>query len=130
MINMKIGLKKKLNISFEEAIQKVNDELTKQGFGVITTIDVKEVIKKKLNKDFRKFLILGACNPEFAHKAIEYNDEVGLLMPCNVVIQEKDNNVEVMIFNPQIIDMLFDDNEVKNLTSILYKRVENLIANL
>lgn len=127
---MQIGLKKILNISFEEAIQKVTDELTKHGFGVITTIDVKEVIKKKLNKDFRRFLILGACNPEFAHKAIEYNDEVSLLMPCNVVVQEKENNVEVMVFNPQVIDLLFNDNEIKSFTSILYKRIEDLIRNL
>lgn len=130
MIKMKLGIKKTLSVKFEEAVQKVTDELTRHGFGIITSIDVQDVFKKKLNKDYRKFIILGACNPEFAHKAIEINDEVSLLMPCNIVIQEKDGLVEVLVFNPKLIDELIDNEEIKNLTSILFRKVEDLVTNL
>lgn len=130
MIKMEIGLKKELNIKFDDAVRKVTDELTKLGFGVISTINVKDIIKKKLDKDFRNFLILGACNPEFAHKALEYKDEVSLFMPCNIVIQEKNGVIEVMVFNPKTIEIIFNDDEIRNFTSALYKKIEDLITNL
>ena len=127
---MKISLKKNLNLNFEEAVQKVTEELNKHGFGIISSIDVQDIIKKKLNKDFRKFLILGACNPEFAHKAIEINDEVSTLLPCNVVIQQKGSEVEVMIFNPEVINILFNTEDFKFLSDTLKKKVEDIIKNL
>lgn len=127
---MQISIKKKLNISFELAVKKVTEELAKQGFGIITTIDVQDVLKKKLNKEFRKFLILGACNPEFAHNAIEQNDEVSLLLPCNVVIQEKESLVEIMAFNPDVLNKLFDDEKLRDLSVILKARIEEVFKNL
>ncbi|RCK77608.1 MAG: hypothetical protein IGBAC_1917 [Ignavibacteriae bacterium] len=127
---MQISIKKKLNISFELAVKKVTEELAKQGFGIITTIDVQDVLKKKLNKEFRKFLILGACNPEFAHNAIEQNDEVSLLLPCNVVIQEKESLVEIMAFNPDVLTKLFDDEKLRDLSVILKERIEEVFKNL
>lgn len=127
---MQISIKKKLNISFELAVKKVTEELAKQGFGIITTIDVQDVLKKKLNKEFRKFLILGACNPEFAHNAIEQNDEVSLLLPCNVVIQEKESLVEIMAFNPDVLNKLFDDEKLRDLSVILKERIEEVFKNL
>jgi uncharacterized protein (DUF302 family) len=92
---------KTLNISFDEAIAKVMEELKKGGFGVLTEIDVKETLKKKLNVDFRRYRILGACNPPFAYKALQLEDKIGLMMPCNVVVQElPGGKVEVAAIDP------------------------------
>jgi uncharacterized protein (DUF302 family) len=90
-----------VNINFDDAITKVTEELKKEGFGVLTEIDVKETLKKKLDVDFRKYKILGACNPPFAYKALQAEETLGVLLPCNVVVQEKeDNTVQVSFINP------------------------------
>lgn len=87
--------------SFEEAITKVMEELKKEGFGVLTEIDVKETLKKKLDVDFRKYKILGACNPPLAYKALSKEENIGVLLPCNVIVQEKENGeVQVSAVNP------------------------------
>ena len=92
---------KTLRMSFEEAIAKVTEALKKDGFGVLTEIDVKETLKKKLNVDFRKYKILGACNPPFAYKALQLEDKIGLMMPCNVIVQEfPGGKVEVAAVDP------------------------------
>ncbi len=92
---------KPVNYSFEDAIEKVTGELKKEGFGVLTEIDVKETLKKKLDVDFRKYKILGACNPPFAYKALQAEDNLGILLPCNIVVQEKeDGKVYVSAVNP------------------------------
>jgi uncharacterized protein (DUF302 family) len=94
---------KTLAVPFEEAEAQVIEELKKEGFGVLTQIDVKETIKKKLNEDFRKYKILGACNPPFAYRALQAEDKIGLLMPCNVVVQEiADNKVEVAAIDVEV----------------------------
>lgn len=90
-----------VNYSFEDAITKVTEELKKEGFGVLTEIDVQETLKKKLDVDFRKYKILGACNPHFAYKALQMEETLGVLLPCNVVVQEKeDGKVQVSVVNP------------------------------
>lgn len=87
---------KTLNVSFDEAIARVTEVLKKDGFGILTEIDVKETLKKKLSVDFRKYRILGVCNPPFACKALQLEDKIGLMMPCNVIVQElPDGKVEV-----------------------------------
>jgi len=92
---------KVVSASFEDTIAKVTEELKKEGFGVLTEIDVKETLKKKLDVDFRKYKILGACNPPFAYKALQIEETLGVLLPCNVVVQEKvDNTVQVSFINP------------------------------
>ena len=82
------GFGKEVNLSFEEAIPRVKEELKKEGFGVLTEIDVKKVLKEKLNVDFKKYQILGACNPPFAYQTLQAEEEIGLLLPCNVIIYE------------------------------------------
>lgn len=92
---------KTLRLSFEDAIDKVTEELQKKGFGILTEIDVKETLKKKLDVDFRKYKILGACNPPFAHKALLVEDKIGTMLPCNVIVQEKgENETEVAAIDP------------------------------
>ncbi len=76
-------------VSFDEAIEKVTEELKKEGFGILTEIDVQATLKKKLDVDFRKYRILGACNPPFAHKALLEEDNIGTMLPCNVIVQQR-----------------------------------------
>ena len=92
---------KTLKVSFDEAIAKVTEALKKDGFGIITEIDVKETLKEKLNVDFRKYRILGACNPPYAYKALQAEDKIGLMLPCNVILQElPGGKVEVAAIDP------------------------------
>ena len=92
---------KAVNLQFEEAVRKVTDELKMEGFGVLTEIDVTSTLKKKLDVDFRKYTILGACNPPFAHKALMEEDKIGTMLPCNVIVQELgDGEIEVAAVNP------------------------------
>jgi uncharacterized protein (DUF302 family) len=92
---------KKLEISYEKALARVTEELKKEGFGILTEIDVKETLKKKLDVDFRKYTILGACNPPFAYQALQAEEKIGLMLPCNVIVQETpDGGAEVSAIDP------------------------------
>ncbi len=92
---------KTLHTSFDAAVARVTDELKKEGFGILTEIDVKETLKKKLDVDFRKYRILGACNPPFAYQALQAEDKIGTMLPCNVIVQELEGGqVEVAAIDP------------------------------
>lgn len=94
---------KTVDLSFEDAITKVTEELKKEGFGILTEIDVKETLKKKLDVDFRKYRILGACNPPFAYQALQAEDKIGAMLPCNVILQELESGrTEVSAINPSV----------------------------
>lgn len=96
METTKYGFKTTVHLSFDDAIQKVTQELQKEGFGVLTEIDVRETLKKKLNVDFRKYRILGACNPPNAYKALQAEVDIGLMLPCNVIVYEGENRETVV----------------------------------
>ena len=100
---MNYGFSKTVDLPYEKAIEKITEGLKKEGFGVLTEIDVKETLKKKLNVDFKKYKILGACNPPIAHKALLAEEELGLLLPCNVIVYEKEGKSVVSVFNPMIM---------------------------
>ena len=117
---MNYGISKTLDISYEQAIEKVTEELKKQGFGILTTIDVKETLKKKLDVDFNKYVILGACNPLFAYEALKAEEQIGLLLPCNVIVYEKDGKTIVSAFNPAAITSLSDNKRMHELSVELY----------
>jgi uncharacterized protein (DUF302 family) len=90
-----------IDVPFDDAISRVTEELKKEGFGILTDIDVKATFKKKLNVDFKKYRILGACNPPFAYQALQAEDKIGTMLPCNVIVQESsDGNVEVSAVDP------------------------------
>ncbi len=127
---MKLGLSKILPLSFEDTITKVTDELKKEGFGILTTIDVQNTIKQKLDKDFRKLTILGACNPQFAYEALLADDRLGLLMPCNVVIQEKEVKTKVSIFNPALLQSFTTDEKLHRMSEELAERINRVLENL
>lgn len=90
------------NVSFEEAIERVTEELGKEGFGVLTNINMQATLKKKLDVDIERYEILGACNPPFAYKALQEEEKIGLMLPCNVLVHEKDGGIEVSAVDPVV----------------------------
>ena len=97
---MKYYLSKTVNVGFDDAIKNITELLKEQGFGVLTEIDVKDTLKKKIDVDFKRYTILGACNPHLAHKALGAEDKVGVLLPCNVIVIEQESGVEVCAIDP------------------------------
>jgi uncharacterized protein (DUF302 family) len=114
---MTYGFSKTLKMPYEKAIEKVTEELKSEGFGVLTTIDVRDTLKKKIDVDFKKYIILGACNPSFAHKALQAEEEIGLILPCNVIVYEKDDNTVVSFFDPELMSQIVDNQNLKNIAA-------------
>ena len=125
---MQYGFSKEVDLSYEQAIEKVTDELKKEGFGVLTSIDVKETLKQKINVDFKKYAILGACNPSIAHKALQEEEELGLLLPCNVVVYEKDNKTRVSIFDPMVMTWILENDNMKPIATEVQEKLQRVLA--
>ncbi len=120
-----------VDYTFDEAILKVTEELKKEGFGVLTEIDVKETLKKKLDVDFRKYKILGACNPPFAYQALQTEETLGVLLPCNVVVQEKENgSVQVSAINPMESMQAVKNPALEEIASKISSKLQNVLQNL
>jgi len=120
-----------LNVSFEEAISKVTDELKKEGFGILTDIDVKEALKKKLNVDFKKYRILGACNPPFAYQALLKEDKIGTMLPCNVIVQEiSEGKVEVAAIDPIASMQAIENPKLGEIATQVQAKLRKVIENL
>ena len=119
------------NLAFDTAVTRVKEALKKEGFGVLTTIDVKSAMKEKLDLDFRPYVILGACNPLLAHKALEAEEYIGLLLPCNVVVQQSgDHGVNISIADPKIMFTLVDNAQLKDVAEEAEKRLRRVIENI
>ena len=116
---------------FDQVIDKVTDELKKVGFGILTEIDVKETLKKKLDVDFKKYRILGACNPPYAHKALLAEDKIGTMLPCNVIVQEIETGViEVAAVNPMASMQAVENDALKKIAQEITEKLENIIKKL
>lgn len=124
---MNYGISKTISLSFESAVEKVTEELKKEGFGVLTTIDVKATMKQKLGVDFTKYVILGACNPPFAHQALLAEEQIGLLLPCNVIVYEKEGKTVVSAFDPLVMTKILDNEGMKPLAEEVRVRLERVI---
>lgn len=127
---MKYGFAKVVRVPFEQAVERVTEELKKEGFGVLTTIDVKETMKKKLDVDFKKYVILGACNPPFAFKALQAEEEIGLLLPCNVIVYEKNGSSAVAIFDPMVMTQIIENETIKPIAEEVRSRLQRVFAAL
>ncbi len=127
---MNYGYKKQVDASFEDAVQKVKEELQKEGFGVLTEIDVKATMKKKLDLDYENYLILGACNPSFAHKALEAEKEIGLLLPCNVVVYEDGGSVFVSVILPTVAMGMVENSDLPNIAAEVEEKLKRVIDNI
>jgi len=125
---MQYGFSKTVDLPFEQTIEKVTEELKKEGFGVLTTIDVKDTLKKKIDVDFKKYTILGACNPPIAHKALQTEEEIGLLLPCNVIVYEKDNQTKVSMFDPLLMTMVIDNEQMEPIAKEVKEKLQRVLA--
>lgn len=124
---MKYGLSKIIPFPYDKAVEKATEELKKEGFGVLTTIDVKATLKEKIGVDFKKYVILGACNPPLAHKALTAEETVGLLLPCNVVVYENDNKETVVgVFDPLMIGQVSDNKELHAIADEVRSKLERV----
>ncbi len=125
------GLRTDLKIPYETAVEKATAALKEEGFGVLTEINVKEILKKKLDADFRRYIILGACNPSLAHRALQAEPEIGLLLPCNVVVYETEPNCSVVAAMAPISAMgIVGNPELKGVAKEADERLRRVIGAL
>lgn len=130
-IKMKYYFNKTINGTFEEVIDKVTKRLKEEGFGILTDIDISATLKKKLDVDFKKYRILGACNPPYAYKALQAEDKIGTMLPCNVIVQEVDNGIiEVAAVNPMASMQAVENEELNDVANEITAMLENVIEKL
>jgi uncharacterized protein (DUF302 family) len=130
-MSVSYGFGKAVNLEFDPALQRVTEELQKEGFGVLTEIDVKATMKKKLNAEMPPYRILGACNPQLAHRALSAEPQIGLLLPCNVVVRQDDaGKVHVEFMDPNAVLQLVNRPEITQLAGEVRQRLERVMAAL
>lgn len=123
--------KKMQNVSFDEAVEKVTEALKQEGFGVLTEIDVKATLKNKLDVDFRSYKILGACNPPYAYKALEAENKIGIMLPCNVIVQETtDGDMEVAAVDPVASMMAIENQKLIDIATEIQQKLKTVIEKL
>lgn len=122
---------KKLDgVSFDDAVARVSAELKEEGFGILTTIDIKATLKEKIDVDFKAYTILGACNPQLAHRALSEDDNLGLFLPCNVVVAEIDGGSEISIINPIVMMSMADSPGLEPVAKEANERLSRVFAKL
>ena len=128
---MKYYFSKTVTLSFDDAIEKVMAELKKEGFGILTDIDVRQTLKKKLDVDFKKYRILGACNPPFAYKALQVEDKIGTMLPCNVIVQEiVEGQVEVAAIDPVVSMQAVANPALKDVAEQVQGKLKKVIESI
>jgi uncharacterized protein (DUF302 family) len=122
---------KTVKMPFDDAVTKVTEGLKKEGFGILTDIDVKETLKKKLNADFRKYRILGACNPPFAYQALQAEDKIGTMLPCNVIVQEvAGGGVEIAAIDPVASMLAIRNPKLETIAGQIRAKLKSVIDGL
>ena len=125
-----IGFRTRLKLDYEQAVQAARAALQEEGFGVLTEIDVKATLKAKLGKDFRRYVILGACNPPLAHRALETDLSVGLLLPCNVIVYEEGDGTVVAAVDPLGLLGVLEDSALREVAQEAERRLRRAIDKL
>lgn len=120
------AMQAKLNVPYDEAVEKAKSALKEEGFGVLSEIDVQSTLKQKLDADFRKYVILGACNPQLAHQALNKDLEIGLLLPCNVIVYEEGNSSVVSIVDPITMLGVADTETLKPIADEARQRLQRV----
>ena len=120
---MNYGFSKTVSMPYEKVIEKVTAELKKEGFGILTSIDIKDTLKKKIDVDFKRYVILGACNPGLAYQALQAVEDIGLLLPCNVIVYEKGDETIVSIFNPNVMTKIVDNDSLKKIAELVKEKL-------
>ena len=125
---MKYYYGKIMKDSFENAVSRVIEELNKEGFGILTEIDVKKTLKKKLDVDFRNYRILGACNPPFAYKALQVEEKIGTMLPCNIIVHETtEGDVEVAAVDPAASMQAIRNEELRDIACQMQEKLRRVI---
>lgn len=124
------GYKKKVNMWFDETVQKTIEELAKEGFGVLTEIDVKKTLKAKLDVNYDDYKILGACNPPFAYKALQSEKEIGLLLPCNVIVYSDGEETFVSAILPTVAMSIVQNDVLKEIADEIERKLKKVIDNV
>lgn len=128
---MKYFLSKTLSKDFDSSVQAITEALKKEGFGILTEIDIRETLKKKLDVDFKKYRILGACNPPFAHKALTMEDKIGLMLPCNVVVIEQgENKTEVAAIDPVASMQAVENQHLADIATEVRNKLQRAVESL
>lgn len=128
MQDVDYGIRRELpDTGYEEAVRRVTDALAEEGFGVLTSIDVKATLKEKLDAEYRRYVILGACNPELAHRALTRDDNLGLLLPCNVVVAERDGGSEVSAARPLAVLDVAGNPEIRPVAEEAEERLRRVV---
>jgi len=128
---MSYSFNKKMVCSFEDAVTRVTDALKKEGFGVLTEIDVQKTLKKKLDVDFRKYKILGACNPNYAYKALQLESRIGTMLPCNVIVQETDQgDIEIAAIDPMASMQAVDNPDLGGVAIQVQAKLKQVVQRL
>jgi uncharacterized protein (DUF302 family) len=126
---MEYYFSKTITGSFENAVQKVTDALKSEGFGILTEIDIKATLKKKLDVDFYNYKILGACNPPYAYKALLTEDKIGTMLPCNVIVQEKvQGQVEISAVDPAASMLSIENDDLREIATEIRVKLQNVIG--
>ena len=120
-----------IELSFDGAISKVKKDLQKEGFGILTAIDLRQILREKLDVDFRKYVILGACNPPFAYKALQAEDKIGTMLPCNVIVQEiAEGKVEVAAVDPAASMQAVENQKLEEIAEQVREILKGVIEKL
>ena len=127
---MPYGFKKQLALSYADAVQKTREELQKEGFGVLTEIDVKATLKKKLDVDFDNYVILGTCNPPFAYKALQAEKDIGLLLPCNVIVYEAGGKTFANAILPTVAMSMVHNDNLRDIAQQVEAKLKKVIDSL
>ena len=125
---MQYGISISVDEPYEQTLARVTEELNREGFGVLTTIDVRETMRKKLGVEFRKYMILGACNPPLAHKALLAEEQIGLLLPCNVIVYEHDDKTTVAAFDPMVMVSMLGKAVVEPIATEVRRKLERVLG--
>lgn len=122
---------KTVEMSFEKAISRVIEELKREGFGILTEIDIKETLKRKLDVDFHEYTILGACNPPFAYRALQAESKIGLMLPCNVIVQElNDGKIEIAAVDPLASMQSINNKELQGIAGEIQQKLKKVVERL
>ncbi|HUI64146.1 MAG TPA: DUF302 domain-containing protein [Bacteroidota bacterium] len=127
---MRYGFSRAVDLPYEAAVRRVTEQLKAHGFGVLTTIDVKETLKQKLNAEFTKYVILGACNPSLAYQALQVEMDIGLLLPCNLIVYEKAGKTVLGAFDPLIMVPLVDKPELAKIAADVKQRLQSVLESI
>ncbi len=127
---MDYGYKKRVNRNYQAAVSKTREELSKEGFGILTEIDVKAILKNKLDVDFENYIILGSCNPSFAYRALQTEEDIGLLLPCNVIVYEKEGQTFVSAILPSVAMSMIENQHLAEVAAEVEEKLKKVIDSL